>query len=116
MIRSALVALLPPAILLSPVVDAQPGARSLGERLFPGLGNGGYEVQVDGRQAGFRQEQERLDLTPAAPLAKNRLATIEVSYTAGRNQNPSPPATRSGRPGAPRSSDRVDHPSDSRAR
>lgn len=113
-----------------------PGARTLGDRLFPQLGNGGYDAQrydlslsyaegteqmpasltmhatatqalsefsldsagqqihavtVDGRPAKFRQEAEKLIVTPAGPIREHRAFAVRVDYTADRAQNPVPP-------------------------
>ncbi|GAA2796126.1 M1 family metallopeptidase [Crossiella cryophila] len=129
-------ALLVPTVNAAALDTASPGAHSLGDRLFPDLGNGGYDVldydirmtyvdgsqlmpasvtirakatqplstlsldaaaqqiksaTVDGRQAEFRQDKEKLLLGPAEPLRADGLFTIQIDYTADRGKNPTPP-------------------------
>ncbi|WP_282793549.1 M1 family metallopeptidase [Streptomyces sp. CC224B] len=49
-------------------------------------GNTLHTVTVDGRAAGTSREGDELTVTPAAPLAKGRPFTVEVSYTADPTQ------------------------------
>jgi aminopeptidase N len=127
-----------------PVLDASAGAggatvgaASAGDRLFPELGNGGYDAQsydvsfdyrpgtatmtsavtmtavatqnlsgfsldaagqriesvtVNGRQAGFRTDREKLSITPHRPLPGRRPFVVRIGYVADRDANPVSPA------------------------
>ncbi|HEV7978887.1 MAG TPA: hypothetical protein VGP60_29510 [Amycolatopsis sp.] len=133
---TAVLVALPSGVPVAAAAEPVPGARSLGDRLFPALGNGGYDAQdydvsvtyqegvetmpasvtmratatqalsefsldsvgqrihavtVDGRAAGFLQENEKLVVTPPQAIRDRRSFTVRVDYTADRARNPTPP-------------------------
>ncbi|MFE1592915.1 M1 family metallopeptidase [Nocardia sp. NPDC058705] len=114
-----------------------PGAQTLGDRLFPELGNGGYDtelyevsydyrpesptmdstvrmtaratqdlsefsldsagqrlesVRVDGTDAQFRTEREKLIITPKSSVPEGDSFTVDITFVADRSANPLSPA------------------------